>query len=159
MLIRKAGISESGVQHRTTGKIRLLQFLLVALLVNSQPGFAVEIVSNHDVPLNRMTTRELQAIFTMRLRSWPNGLPVRVFVLRDSAPTHIEFAKKIMDMFPYQLRRYWDKLVFSGTGQAPVELDTAQQVYERVVATPGAIGYLPTELVDSRISIVKVSEP
>lgn len=140
------------------GKLQLRILVLTALLACGQPASALEIVCNHDVPVTRMTTRELQAIFTMRLRSWPNGVPVRVFVLRDSSPIHIEFAKKVMDMFPYQLRRYWDKLVFSGTGQAPVELDTANQVYDHVISTPGAIGYLPPDLIDSRISIVKVSE-
>ncbi|MBS1212725.1 MAG: hypothetical protein H6R26_1342 [Proteobacteria bacterium] len=144
---------------RTHGKRWLIHLMVAWLLAYGHPAMAVEIVCNRDVPISRLTTRELQAIFTMRLRAWPNGTPVRVFVLNDSAPTHVEFAKKVMDMFPYQLRRYWDKLVFSGTGQAPVELDSPKQVYERLVATPGAIGYLPETLIDARLNVVTVSAP
>lgn len=158
MPVRKSRLSEGHKQYASNGRIRLFSILLLLMLLGVETAPALEIVSNPDVPVNRMSVRELHAIFTMRLRAWPNGLPVKVFVLRDSSPVHIEFAKKIMDMFPYQLRRYWDKLVFSGTGQAPVELESERQVYEHVAKTPGAIGYLPEYLVDSRINIVKVSE-
>ncbi|WP_235281958.1 hypothetical protein [Methyloterricola oryzae] len=158
MQLRKTGISESNTPYSPEGRLRLFRILVLLLLLSVETASALEIVSNPDVPVSRLSMRELHAIFTMRLRAWPNGLPVKVFVLHDSSPMHIEFAKKVMDMFPYQLRRYWDKLVFSGTGQAPVELDNERQVYEHVATTPGAIGYLPATLIDSRINIVKVSE-
>jgi len=124
-----------------------------------RPVSALEIVVNRDVPSNQLTHIEIQAIFTMRMRTWPDGQPIRVFVLGDTAPEQIEFSKKLLDIFPYQLRRYWDRLVFSGTGQAPIELGSPGEMYNRVATTGGAIGYLPTEHIGNLVRIIKVSNP
>ncbi len=69
---------------------------------------------------------------------------------------HAEFTKKILDTFPYQLRRAWDRLVFSGTGQAPTEVESIDEMYKRIVSTPGGIGYLPGDRIDSRVRELKV---
>jgi hypothetical protein len=46
-----------------------------------------------------------------------------------------------LQLFPYQLRRAWDRQLFSGTGQAPTVVADEQEMLRRVAATPGAIGY------------------
>jgi len=141
---------------RQWNQIRRIAVLVLAVLVFVEPVGAVEVIVNRDVTATHLTSLELRAIFTMRLRTWPDGLPIRVFVLGDNATAQVEFSKKILDMFPYQLRRYWDRLVFSGTGQAPIELNSVEEMRDRVASTPGAIGYLPDNLVDNRIRVVKV---
>jgi len=120
---------------------------------------AVEIAANPDVPMKQLTRNELQAIFTMRLRAWPNGLPVRVFVLPDNAPLHSEFVKEKLSIFPYVLRNYWDRMVFSGTGQFPIELSSVAEMRDRLADTPGSVGYLPAELIDQRVRALKVINP
>ena len=137
-------------------RARFIAFLVLLELSCLSSVGALEIIVNDHVVSNQITNIELQAIFTMRIRNWPDGLPIRVFVLGDTAPEQVEFAKKILDTFPYQLRRYWDRLVFSGTGQAPIELNSSLEMYNRVAATPGAIGYLPTEYIGKQVRIIKV---
>lgn len=95
----------------------------------------------------------------MRQRAWPDGVPVRVFVLADNDPLQMEFAKTQLDLFPYILRRYWDRLVFSGTGQAPIEVNSLREMQSRISETPGAIGFLPTDLVDSRVRVLRIGSP
>jgi ABC-type phosphate transport system substrate-binding protein len=124
-----------------------------------QSVLAVEIAANPDVPMKQLTRNELQAIFTMRLRTWSNGAAIRVFVLPDSAPLHADFAKEKLSIFPYVLRNYWDRMVFSGTGQFPVELASPAEMRERLADTPGSIGYLPPELIDQRVRALKVINP
>jgi len=139
--------------------VKILVFLMLALLSAFRPAMALEIVVHRDVAITQLSHSELQAIFTMRVRTWPDGQPIRVFVLGDNAPEQIEFSKKILDIFPYQLRRYWDRLVFSGTGQAPIELTSPGEMYIRIGSTPGAIGYLPAEHLGNQVRIIKVSTP
>jgi hypothetical protein len=95
-------------------------------------------------PLSRTA---LQAIFGMRFQQWENGLPVRVFVLPDDHPSHVAFCKQVLRVFPHQLRSAWDRLVFSGIGQAPIELKSEDDMRARILETPGAIGYLPSNMV------------
>jgi ABC-type phosphate transport system substrate-binding protein len=120
---------------------------------------ALEVVAHRDVPVTQLSRTELQAIFTMRVRTWSDGSTMRVFVLGDNTPEQSEFAKKLLDIFPYQLRRYWDRLVFSGTGQAPIELTSSGEMYNRIASTPGAIGYLPSEHIGTQVRVIKVGTP
>ena len=103
---------------------------------------SVEIIVNpslQSVPLDRDL---LRAIFTMRLRSWPNGPPVRVFVLPDSDPVSDRFYREQLGMYSYVLRSAWDRMVYTGTGLAPTVVRSEKEMRERVLATPGAIGYV-----------------
>jgi len=78
----------------------------------------------------------------MRLTSWPDGTPIRVFVLPDKHPLHVRFSKEILGVYPFQLRAAWDRLVFSGTGLTPHVVETVDEMLERVQVTPGGIGYV-----------------
>jgi len=78
----------------------------------------------------------------MRQTEWPDGSAIRVFVLEDKKNAHIVFCKDVLGMFPYQLRRVWDRQVFSGTGTAPILVESEQEMLQRVAETKGAIGYL-----------------
>jgi hypothetical protein len=84
----------------------------------------------------------LREIFFMRLTIWPDGTPIRVFVLPDKHPLHIRFSKEILGVYPFQLRAAWDRLVFSGTGLTPHVVETVQEMQEQIGATPGGIGYV-----------------
>jgi ABC-type phosphate transport system substrate-binding protein len=89
--------------------------------------------------LSQETIRE---IFFMRLSSWPDGSPIRVFVLPDNNPIHVQFAKEVLGVYPFQLRSAWDRLVYSGTGVAPTTVETQEEMKARIEGTPGGIGYI-----------------
>lgn len=84
----------------------------------------------------------VRAIFAIRLREWPDGVPVRVFVLPDSDPLHVEFCREQLGTFPYVLRASWDRLVYTGTGIAPEVVPNEKEMRRRVAMTRGAIGYV-----------------
>lgn len=92
----------------------------------------------------------------MRLHKWKDGTPVSVFVLKDENPLHIKFSKLVLNVFPHQLRRAWNKAVFSGSGQAPRELEKNEDMIEKIGNTPGAIGYLRTTDMNENIKILTV---
>jgi ABC-type phosphate transport system substrate-binding protein len=106
---------------------------------------------NVDTELSR---NSLRAIFAMRQTEWSDGSVVQVFVLEDKNSTHIAFCKNVLGMFPYQLRRVWDRQVFSGTGTAPTIVESEQEMLIRVAETPGAIGYVLAS--DKHTSSVKI---
>lgn len=117
---------------------------------------AYEVVTNPGVSEKTLSKSSLRAIFGMRLHTWPDGTAVKVFVMPDDAPLHAAFSKEQLNVFPYQLRLTWDRLVFSGTGQAPVTVASADEMLARVASTPGAIGYLPKSKTDSRIHVLQI---
>ena len=116
----------------------LLMFLFVCRPESGLAGIIVNADVNIESSVNRYT---LLSIFSMRLRSWPDGQEIRVFVLPDQYPQNDRFIKRELGIFPYQLRNIWDRLVFSGAGQAPVIVSSPQEMLDKVRSTPGAIGY------------------
>ena len=60
------------------------------------------------------------------------------------------------ECFPYQLRSAWDRLVFSGTGQAPDTVSSPEEMLARVAGTPGAIGYLTKSKTDGRVNVLQI---
>lgn len=113
-------------------------------------------VINGQVTQNTITPHGLSAIFKMRLHKWKDNSAITVFVLADEAPLHKAFCKEVLNVFPHQMRRIWDRLVFSGSGQAPIELKSEQEMIEMLSSTPGAIGYLKTSNLTKGIKILTI---
>lgn len=113
-------------------------------------------ITHPGVGVNHLSRNLLRSIFGMRLRIWQNGPPIRVFVLPDDAPIHNVFAKQQLNIFPYQLRATWDRLTFTGTGQAPITVQSEDEMYALVASTPGAIGYLSEARIDEHVRVIHV---
>ena len=156
----------SGIKQKLTvklsgyaGKFTSVFLLSMVLLISVHSAVAEDIVvvirkgSPAPTPITRYV---LSAIFGMRLTTWPDGSAIRVFVLPDDNPIHTLFCKQILHIFPHQLRTAWDRLVYSGTGQAPVVLSSEQEMQTQIANTPGAIGYLTKETLDENIAILPV---
>ncbi len=92
----------------------------------------------------------------MRMTSWPNGMPIRVFVLGDKNDLHADFSKRILGVFPHQLRRAWNRQIFSGIGQAPERVESEAEMRNRVAETPGAVGYLSEDMINEQIRTIAV---
>lgn len=110
------------------------------------PGTAsagsVEIIVSPDEAGTYIDRTLLRAIFTMRLRQWPNGTPVHVFVLPDHDAVTDLFCREQLGTYPYVMRATWDRVVFTGTGLAPTVVGSEREMRERIRTTPGAIGYV-----------------
>lgn len=131
----------------------LLATLLAGLAASSN---AQELIANRGLAGNDLSRTEAQLLFTMRLRHWPDKQPVKVFVLPDDNPVHGAFTTAVLGLFPYQVRRVWDRQLFSGTGQAPVTVADEEEMLRRVASTPGAIGYLDRAPDDARVQVVGI---
>jgi ABC-type phosphate transport system substrate-binding protein len=115
-----------------------------------------EVIANPSVTEKTLSKGSLRAIFGMRLHAWPDGTAIRVFVMPDDMPLHAAFSKEKLNVFPYQLRSAWDRLVFSGTGQAPDIVSSPEEMLARVASTPGAIGYLTKSKTDGRVNVLQI---
>ena len=137
----------------------LLGIILLSTLGIIIPGIAHPsntVIINASIPQTELSKSTLQAIFGMRLRKWSNGTPIKVFILSDENPLHIQFCKLILNAFPHQLKRAWNRLVYSGTGQAPIEVASTEQMLARIANTPGAIGYIDRSLLNDQVRSIQI---
>ena len=102
-------------------------------------------ISHPGQSLAEINPGRLRAMFAQQVEHWPDGTPVRVFVLADDHPLHRRFCTEALHTYPYVLRRSWDTLVFSGTGFAPTTVQRPEILRQKVMETPGALGYALTE--------------
>lgn len=138
--------------HRIKYLLGPLAFFMISAV--SAENFSVVIVNSTIHQKTFLSQSALSAIFGMRLRKWEDGTPIKVFVLPDDNPVHIAFSKNTLNVFPYQLRSAWDRLVFSGTGEEPVRVKSEQQMRMLVGSTPGAIGYLSRSMIDETVKTI-----
>ena len=133
-----------------------LLFMQVLVASPAQEADDPVVIESLQQTPSSISKNALRAIFGMRLRNWPDQTPARVFVLPDENPTHSAFSKQILNIYPHQLRLGWDRLVFSGTGQAPIEVASEDEMREKVAKTPGAIGYLRRSMVNDSVRILQI---
>jgi ABC-type phosphate transport system substrate-binding protein len=123
----------------------VLAYILSVLLVFSfscAQLYAVEVVVNKSVTTHKNNAEDIRAIFTLKKRVWADGKTIQVYTLADDNPVHVSFVKHVLRMLPYHIRRIWDRMTFSGMGNPPIELNSEQEMIQRISSTPDSIGYL-----------------
>ena len=79
--------------------------LLAASVVRAEPV----LIANRSVVASDVSLNTTRLMFSMQLGQWPDGTPVRVFVLPDDSEVHRLFSKDRLSLYPRQLRRTWDR--------------------------------------------------
>jgi len=135
----------------------IVWFVIVAgSLLTSLPKsvFAVEVVVNKSVPVSTFSLEDLQAVFSMQKRNWSKHRQIKVFILPESSQTHQDFVKHGLRMFSHQIRRIWDRMIYSGSGAPPVELSSEKEMINKIANTPDAIGYLSAKPDNENIRVI-----
>ncbi len=94
--------------------------------------------------------------FSQRLTHWPDGKSITLVVLSDNDPLHIAFSKKVLGLYPYQLRRAWDRQLFTGTGQAPITVSSEQEARQVIAEMPGSLSYVSGDIQNRKIKQMEV---
>lgn len=129
--------------------------LFASFIVQSQAP-VVRVIANASVSSQQVNVDQIRRIFSMRQTVWPNNQQITVFVLTNPHNTHQIFSTKVLGMFPYQLDRIWNKLVYSGLGEEPIKVRTEQEMLERISQQPGAIGYVMGTVDIDNVKIIDV---
>jgi hypothetical protein len=129
---------------------------VVLFLSLSKSLFAEQLITHSDVLEQTISRNTARLYFSQRVTQWPNGQAIKLIVLPDNHPLHIAFCKKILGLYPHQLRRVWDRQLFSGTGQAPITLKTETEIINRINSTPGSLSYISKEIKTKNINKMEV---
>ncbi|SHE20643.1 COGs COG0226 [methanotrophic endosymbiont of Bathymodiolus puteoserpentis (Logatchev)] len=116
--------------------------LCISLCLNAQAVDATEVIVSANAVGQLKNSHKLQAIFSLRTLYWPNGEKIKVFVLPDNNAVHKKFVKEKLGMFPHQLRRTWNRMTYTGTGQPPITVDSIEEMLDKIQHTNNAIGYI-----------------
>ena len=133
--------------------LRLAQILIVCLTL-SAPAWAsggLVVIVNKASGVQRLSRDDAVNIFMGRYQRLPSGitaLPV------DDNPLKAAFYQALVGRNLPQIRSYWARLIFSGQGSPPRQMNNADEVITAVSENKGAIGYVDRAQVDNRVRVV-----
>jgi hypothetical protein len=129
---------------------------LVCVRVAAAQAEDVAVVVNDHNPVAKMSRAELRKIFAGEERSWPAGIPIKVFV---RAPGTLERGAllKLLGMTEGEYKQYWTLQVFRGEVQAePSILPSNGMQREALVAYPGGVALVNLQDVKAGMKVLRV---
>lgn len=127
----------------------LVLMMLMARVACAQGEIVV--IVNPTSGVEALTRDDAVNIFMGRYQKLPSGiaaLPV------DERGVKSAFYRRLVGKALPEIQSYWARLVFSGQGSPPRQLDSADDVLDLVANNKGAIGYVEKTKVTSRVKVV-----
>ena len=107
----------------------------------------VSVIAHMDVPVDSLSKTALLDFYTGDVQSWGGGIAVVVFDLKARGPVRDAFYD-YLGKTSSRMRSIWLKRKLSGEGDPPESFETEEALLQRVVSTPGAIGFVQKSTVN-----------
>ena len=134
--------------------ISAAKLLGIALLVSAstfaQAGDLVVIVSARS-SIEALRPDQVAAIFLGQSARFPDGALATALDQPIGTQERNQFYLRVTGKTPALLKAHWSKLVFTGRGQPPRELQDSAAVRRAVADDPGLIGYIDREALDPSV--------
>jgi hypothetical protein len=72
----------------------------------------------------------------------------------EKSPLRDEFFAKACKKDPVQVQAMWGKLIFTGTGTPPAEVDSSAAMKKAIAADPNAVGYIDKKDLDASVKLI-----
>ena len=69
---------------------------MLLLLLAGRTGAEPMLIAHEGVSSSKLSRNEARLLVTLRVITWPDSTPLRVFVLPDNDPLHQEFARSVL---------------------------------------------------------------
>lgn len=129
--------------------------LMLSLMAGVAHAEIVVVVSKQN-PVDTLSRTELTDIYLGRAQRWPDGETVVPIDQTESAPAYKEFYSEYLERSPAQIKAHWSKLIFTGRGRPPRNVENGETMAELIADNPNAIGYIDSGLVDERLQVVRI---
>lgn len=117
----------------------LISLFAVAIGFSSTIRAEETVLVNGALALSGLSDDDFKDYYLGKKASWPDGSKVVVVVLKEGASN--ENLMKKLGKSTSQFSTGWKKLVFTGKGSMPEQVNSEDELVAFVAKTPGAIGY------------------
>lgn len=128
-------------------------FLAVAISAANASADVVVIVSARSA-VTHLTAEQVAKIFLDKTDVFPNGGKADPVDQAEGRAIRDEFYSKVLSKSSPQLAAYWARIIFTGDGHPPKQLEDNWAVKKAVADNPNAIGYIDKSAVDSSVRII-----
>lgn len=126
------------------------------------PDFLIVIHRNN--PTTSLPAKTLSRIFLKKIKRWDNDIwpgDVRVvpFDLQEKSEVRRLFTRAIHDKSTGAIKSYWQRELFSGRNVPPTEVESDEEMMQRIAEEEGAIGYVSgTAELPEQLKVLEVEE-
>ena len=137
-------------------KCRSLWLLSVLFLI-THSAMAELVVIVHPSNGDAINAKNVQRIFLGKEKKFPGGVKASPINQVSSAAARDQFDSNILGRSTTQVSAYWSKLVFTGKGIPPKEVDNDAAVVAAVAADASAIGYVDSSAVTGDVKALSIN--
>lgn len=113
----------------------------------------IAVVGNSNNKSKTLEPGEVQDIYMGRRRSFPDG---SMAIPLDQEKLRPDFYLKLTHRPIEQINAYWARIMFSGQASPPTILSDDKEVIQAITENPGAIGYISTNSVNSKLRVLMI---
>lgn len=138
-------------------RLPLLPPTLIALVLTTAAARAdVVVVAGAASPLEALGAEEVARIFLGKTESTATGTLVVAVDQPEGAPVRDEFYRQLTGKTPAQVRAYWARIIFTGKGQPPRQLE-GPGLAKLLAENPLAIAYVERAAIPAGARILYAS--
>ena len=142
---------------RFVGRARHFRPLLAALALVIVIGAEAEIVVvvATDSSVTRLNKSQISNIFLGKTSRFPDGSRAVPLNQPESSADRSEFNHRYMEKSAAQIKAHWSKMIFTGRGQPPREVDSSD-LKQLLAERAGAIAYIDATMVDHSMKVLEI---
>lgn len=129
----------------------LFIILLLAALLSSaqQKGSNFLLATNSTGLSGSITQKEIGKIFQGKYSRWPKTQKQVIVLLPSSKHPNATIIAKLMGFSTFkELQKFWLSMVFQGRFNAPLFLDTDEEIIDYVNRNTGSVGIVSADLIN-----------
>lgn len=131
-----------------------LRFLLLPLVFTTAVATADTAVIVHPSNADSIDKDAVNKIFLGKTKSFPGGAQAVPINQKEGADIRSAFDENVLGKSSSQIKAYWSKLMFTGKGTPPKEVDTDAEMKELVAGNPSLIGYIDATQADGSVKVL-----
>ena len=105
-------------------------------------------------PTEAMTQADVEKIFLGKLKLFPDGSSAIPLDMPDKSAEKITFYEQAVGKTESQLRAYWSRVIFTGSGAPPKAVASSADMLKLVAENPNTIGYVDKALINETVRVV-----
>jgi hypothetical protein len=135
----------------------LIAFVLLLSVSVAKGQQALSVIANQKGAPPAISNNDLRSVFMGERQRWSNGAKIVIALIKTNNPIGAAISKKVYDMKPDELNKYWLALVFQGKASAPFFFNSTAELQTFVSQNPGSIGVVDEPVNTADIKTIAVN--
>jgi ABC-type phosphate transport system substrate-binding protein len=128
----------------------------LALAPDTAPAAELAVIVSARSNISMLSADQVAEIFLFQTNRFPNGSEVVPIDQDLGSPLRNEFYSKVTHRSPALVKAHWARLIFTGRGQPPAEVDGNAAMRRMIAENPGMIGYVERTALDPSVRAVLI---